>query len=214
MYMKIFKLVLKFLSFNIYPKRLLPVHGNEIIIRENINLDSFLCRRVEDQVNLKDSEGRLSPNAIDPEGEYFKLSTNIIPQTKTNDLKYRVLNPDFKFKYYVAGGYIPKYYEVDFHTLKGYGCFFFQIRKLHNFTDRIPFKAKSKQPSTTESTVFHYYIDHKPMVFNYHHYEASVSFGEDIKPLKPSNFNEGTYQAAILHKLRTKFRQISVFDIN
>ena len=74
MYMKIFKLVLKFLSFNIYPKRLLPVHGNEIIIRENINLDSFLCRRVEDQVNLKDSEGRLSPNAIDPEGEYFKLS--------------------------------------------------------------------------------------------------------------------------------------------
>jgi hypothetical protein len=192
---------------------LLPKKGSEVLSREQINTDAYLCRRVDNIENLKDEDGNLSPNAIDPEKEYFNLSTNMTPETFVEDIKYRVINPGIKTQLYEKGCIIPKWYALDFLIAKNYGHFFFQINKVQGFNEEIPFNKNRKKISNT-TTPFTLYIDHKPMVYNFHHYETSVWFGNEDKSVKGKNeIKEDTLHEAIIHRLRTKFIEISVFEL-
>lgn len=192
-----------------YPKRLLPKKDSEILCRENLDNLAYLCRVVDDKRTLTEDDVKVSPNAI-PDIEIFRLSTNMLKMPFTMQDNYIRVTSQHKSTYYTKGAKIPNPKEISFKNLDDAGIFYFQIKDLQNFSHTIPFHKNQKHANLT--TKYTMYIDHKPMIFNYYHYESSV-YSETSEKVKPGTGNPDTYRYRISHAMKTKLIQISKLSL-
>ncbi len=156
---------------NLYPKHLIPTEKSQIILSTAFNEGQRLAKWVAPGIQLKNTDGKLNPSAVEIK-RIPGFSTNCIPYSKKEDL-FIQFKTEYKEKFnspWVSGGKGELPPNDSFEIDPTRGIYYIPILQIHGFKE----KYNNPPDKIYPKYEFELKVCHKPLVANYWHFEFQV----------------------------------------
>lgn len=189
-----------------YPARLLAKQGDLLLSSKQIDGEHYLGKWVDAAIILKESDGKLSQEAIDVK-RIPGFSCNKIPESTSFDLTIKfidefahIYNADWQVG---TDGIVPD--DAHFQIIQDRQLYYFKVKNINGFTD-----TYQNPPDKTENKyVFTVVIVHKPLASNYWHFEFEIQSNHNI-----IGNTSSAWKKLVCSTIRDRVQEIAVFELS